>query len=122
LNSIQSRVLLFVLAGVFLVVILAAAFVHAQVQRLVRAQFDRALLERSPSLQGQALRRPKQAPEQPVFQDVELPDGRPGRSIALRAHARDLRSESLDAPPGARVECCSSWRAAASGWTRCFRS
>jgi two-component system sensor histidine kinase QseC len=53
---------------------------------------DGTVLARSPSLQGRELPRP--SPNGPAF-DVTLPDGRPGRSVALR---QPLRIE--EAGPG----------------------
>jgi signal transduction histidine kinase len=64
---------------------------------------DGAVLARSPSLGGRDLPRPPMAsgpvlPVIPVFHDVTLPDGRPGRAVQLRQPLRIEAAFPAEAP------------------------
>jgi signal transduction histidine kinase len=59
---------------------------------------DGAVLARSPSLGGRDLPRPPMA-SGPVFHDVTLPDGRPGRAVAIRQPMR-IEATTPDGVPG----------------------
>lgn len=49
---------------------------------------DGSVLERSPSLLGKDLPQPRGRYLEPFYWDLPLPDGRPGRAIAMRLQAR----------------------------------